>query len=144
MRHRVKKIKFNFGKDANKMLLRKLAVNFLTKGSLKTTLAKGKVLKSFLERLVSRMKVKSEVNKNYLIRYLGDSKLVENCFKNIGPVFSNVNGGYVRIIKLNFRSTDGAFLARLEWTKPVVLEKKEVKIKKLNKNEKNNQSNKTD
>lgn len=135
MRHRVKKIKFNWGKDANKMLMRKLAINFLSKGHLQTTLSKAKALRPYLEKLVSKMKVKSEASKNYLLHHLGDEKIVSNGFKVIGPALSKINGGYVRIIKMNMRSADGAVIARIAWAYPVILE--EVK------NEKPNSANKT-
>lgn len=135
MRHRVKKIKFNWGKDANRMLMRKLAINFLSKGYLQTTLSKAKALRPYLEKLVFKMKVKSEANKNYLLRYLGDEKIVNNGFKIIGPALSKINGGYIRIVKMNMRNADGATMARITWVYPVVLE--EVK------NEKPNTTNKT-
>jgi len=139
MRHGVKKIKFNWGKDANKMLMRKLAINFLSKNYLQTTLSKAKALKPYLEKLVSKMKVKSEANKNYLLRYLGDEKIINNGFKVIGPALSKINGGYVRIVKMNMRSADGATMARIAWAYPVVLEE----VKKIKKDEKPNPANKT-
>ena len=130
MRHQVKKIRFNFGKDANKMLMRKLAVNFMTRGILQTTLSKAKVLRPYLEKLVTKMKTSSEANKNILLRYLGDVKTVEMGFRVIGPALSKVNGGYIRIIKTNLRNDDGATMAKVEWAYPVVLETKKSEVKK--------------
>lgn len=120
MRHRVKKIKFNFGKDANKALIRKLAINFLDKGYLQTTLTKAKILKSYIEKLVTKMKIKNESNKNYLLKYLGNKKIVEDGFDRIGPALLKVQGGYVRIIKIGTRNNDGSLLAKIEWVYPVV------------------------
>ena len=134
MKHGVKKIKFNWGKDANKMLMRKLAINFLSNGHLQTTLTKAKALKPYLEKLVSKMKLKSEANKNYLLRYLGEEKIINNGFKVVGPALSKINGGYVRIVKMNMRSTDGATMARIIWVYPVVSE--EIKNEKLNRTNK--------
>ncbi|MFH0979610.1 MAG: 50S ribosomal protein L17 [Candidatus Roizmanbacteria bacterium] len=139
MRHGVRKIRFNWGKDANKMLMRKLAVNFLSKGYLQTTLSKAKALRPYLEKLVCKMKVESEANKNYLLRYLGDEKIINNGFKIIGPALSKINGGYVRIIKMNIRSSDGATMAKIAWAYPVILEE----VKKIKKDEKPNTANKT-
>jgi len=129
MRHKVKKIKFNFGKDANRALIRKLAVNFLDKGYLQTTLAKAKVLKSHLEKLVTKMKLKSEANKNFLLKYLASKKVVDDGFTRVGPALFKIQGGYVRIIKLGPRSSDGSPMAKVEWAYPVVKEivKKETK-----------------
>ncbi len=124
MKHQQKKIKFNFGYDANRMLVKKLVVNFLNHGYLETTEKKAKVLKQVIERLVSKMKIKNNANKNYLLRYLSKTKLVNECFNIIGPSLAKINGGYVRIIKKQERAGDGSKLARIDWAYPVL--KKEI------------------
>ena len=129
MRHNVKKIKFNEGRDANRMLMRKLVVNFLNHGYLQTTLAKAKAMKPRVEKLITKMKVKNEANKNILLRYLGDSKVVADGFDRVGPALAKINGGYVRIVKLGSRNDDGAPLAKVEWAYPVVKEEKKLEVK---------------
>jgi len=124
MRHRVKKIKFKNGYDANRALVKKLVYNFLTRGKIKTTLAKAKVLKSKVEWLVEKMKEENEKNKSFFIKYFGRKKLFYLFFKVIGPVFKDIVGGYVRIVKLGKRDSDGAEMAKVEWTKPVVYPQK--------------------
>ena len=123
MRHRVKKIKFRSGKDANKMLLRKLIRNFISKGRLETTLKKAKVLKSTIERFVEKTKKETEANKNFLLRNLNNKKLVLSVFNDIGKPLKDKVGGYVRVVRLGARYSDGAEMARLEWVYPVVTEK---------------------
>jgi len=130
MRHRVKKIKFKGGYDATRMLIKKLSYNFFTRGKITTTLTKAKILKSRIEKLVGKMKEENEKNKNFFINYFGKKKLLPLFFKVIGPVFRDISGGYVRIIKIGRRDSDGAEMAKLEWTKPVVYPQKEVKKKK--------------
>ncbi len=121
MRHRIKKVKFGGGRDANRMLARKLLVNFLIKGKLETSLAKAKTMRSLIERTVEKSKEKSEANKNYLLKMVDQKKVVNILFDQIGPVFKDRHGGYVRIVKLGRRSSDGGEMARIEWTQPVVL-----------------------
>lgn len=116
MRHRVKKIKLKGGKDANKMLMVKLAGNFFDKGELTTTVKKAKLVKAYIEQLVEKSKVKTEANKNCLLHYLHNKKIVNFLFETVGPAFKNVNGGYVRIIKIGQRDSDGAAMAKLEWS----------------------------
>ncbi len=130
MRHGVKKIKFSFGHDANKMLMRKLAVNFLAKGYLETTLTKAKSLKTHLEKLVSKMKSKNEANRNHLLRYLANTNIVEDAFDRVGPALNKVVGGYVRVVKLGMRSSDGSLMAKVEWAYPVVREEKKIEVHK--------------
>jgi large subunit ribosomal protein L17 len=129
MRHRVKKIKFKNGYDANKMLIRKLATNFFLKGKLTTTLAKAKAIKPVIEKLVEKMKVENEANKNYLWRELNNKQLIKLAFSNIGPALSKINGGYVKIIKGDVRISDGSKTAQILWVYPVVLDENKSKLK---------------
>lgn len=133
MRHRIQKTKFGGGKDANDMLMRKMAYNFFTHGSLKTTQTKARVLKSHLERLVEKMKERTEANKNVLKKYLVSEKLIENLYQQVPAVMGNIKGGYVRIEKLQVRISDGAPMARIMWSRPVVIqpEVKEIAPKKV-------------
>lgn len=123
MRHRVKKIKFKRGKDSAKMLVRKLVVNFISNAKIETTLKKVKILKSLIEKLVEKTKIENEANKNYLTAMLGDKKLVDMSFKNLGPQLKGRKGGYVKIVKLGRRDSDGAEMGRLEWVGEIVVDK---------------------
>lgn len=131
MRHQVKKIKIKFGKDANKMLLKKLLRNFLIKGKLTTTLTRAKLLKSLIERIVSRVKNSNEKNKKYVSKYISDKKILNFLFQNVNNVFQDLIGGYVKIIKLGMRSSDGSLMGQVVWTRPVVFEEKKSKNKKF-------------
>ena len=120
MRHRVKKIKFSNGIDANRALTRKLAVNFFLKGKLTTTLSKAKAIKPVIEKLIEKMKVKTESNLNYLKQKLDNKEILEIAYKDISPVIAKINGGYIRVIKLGKRESDGAETARIEWVYPII------------------------
>lgn len=120
MRHRVKKIKVKWGRDANKMLMRKLAANFISKGKIITTIKKAKIVKSHIERLVEKSKIKTEANKNYLLRFIANRKLITFLFDTVGTALKNISGGYVRIIKMGSRESDGSEMAKLEWAHPIV------------------------
>ena len=130
MRHRVKKIKFRSGKDANRMLVRKLVKNFITNSKIVTTIKKAKVLKSVIEKLIEKAKVESEANKNILLKTIADKKLVFRMFKEIGVTLKDKVGGYVRIVRLGRRDSDRSEMARLEWVYPVVTSKEKLGIKK--------------
>lgn len=126
MRHGVKKTKFRSGRDANRMLMRKLALNFLAHGKLTTTITKAKVLKTYMEQLTEKAKERKESNKNYLLRRLANVSVVNRMFDEVGPSVKEVTGGYVRIVKLGERDSDGALMARVQWTKPVLAITQEV------------------
>jgi len=132
MRHGYKKIRFKSGKDAFQMLLRTLTINFLAHGKMETTHKRAKVLKTYIEKLAEKSKEKTEANKNFLLKAFGNNKkTIDFLFNQVGPVVKDKVGGYVRIVKLQQRLSDGSLVCRLEWVYPVVIasEKKE-KVKK--------------
>ena len=126
MRHGILKTKFGAGKDANDMLLRKMAYNFFTHGSIKTTETKAKVLKKHIDRLVEKFKSKTESNRNVLLKFVVHEDLIDRLYEQIPSVLGDIKGGYTRIQKLQTRYSDGAPMARLVWSKPVVVETKPV------------------
>ena len=124
MRHGVKKLKFSNGVDANRAMVRKLALNFFLNGRLATTLSRAKAIKPVIERLIEKMKVRTEANVNYLKHKLNNLEVIEIAYKDISPVISKINGGYIRVIKLGQRESDGAEKARIEWVYPIIKQNK--------------------
>lgn len=123
MRHRVKKLKFSSGVDANRAIVRKLALNFFLNGKLATTLSRAKAIKPVIERLIEKMKVKTEANVNYLKSKLNNSEVIKIAYRDISPVITKISGGYIRIVKLGQRESDGAEIARIEWVYPIIKQK---------------------
>ena len=124
MRHGVKKLKFSNGVDANRAIVRKLALNFFLNGKLATTLSRAKAIKPVIERLIEKMKVRTEANVNYLKHKLNNLEVIEIAYKDISPVISKINGGYIRVIKLGQRESDGAEKARIEWVYLIIKQNK--------------------
>lgn len=136
MKHGVKKIKFSFGKNATKMLVRKLVYNFVTKGKITTTKAKAKVIQRVADHLVSKAKVRSEANKNVLLKSTGNVMLTNLMFDKVGPVFKDKTSGFTRFTRLGKRRSDGSEMILVEWTKPVILEEKKVVVNPKTSNKK--------
>lgn len=139
MRHGFKKTKFGNGRDADRMLFRKLTINFFLNGRIETTLSKIKALKPKIEKLVTKIKRGAESDKNYLIQSLDYRPDLESRWADIKTALSAVKGGYTKIVKLGFRDSDGAPVARLEWAYPVVMNevKKQPEKKRRETNKKN-------
>ena len=121
--------KFGSGKDANRMLVRKLTREFFLKGTLTVTVVRAKAPRPSVEHMVHLAKKKTESAKNVLLSKTGDKKLVDILTGQIAPVFSEKSGGFVRITRIGTRSSDGSLMGKLGWTLPVVLEEKKPKIK---------------
>jgi large subunit ribosomal protein L17 len=141
MRHGVKKTKFHHGQDSHQALTRKLLLNFIQHGKIETTLKRAKVVKSNIDRLTSKSISAAESDKNVLLKVLGDRAAVKKMMLEIAPVFKGeVTGGFVRLERLGQRQGDNAEVARLTWTKEVVVKtepvggkptKKEQKVSKV-------------
>lgn len=133
MRHQVKKIILSRGRDFNRMTMRKLANNFIEHGKLTTTKTKAKYLKTYIEKIVEKAKNKKESNINFLKKYLANKQTIDKMFSIIGPHVSKSAhaGGYVRVINLYQRDSDGANIARVEWSIPIVSEEKKEEVKKV-------------
>jgi large subunit ribosomal protein L17 len=90
---------------------------------MKTTLPKAKSIQSHTEKLITlarnsqsaddvvamnaRRKASAELGN-------GSRELVQKLFDDIGPRYTNRNGGYTRILKLGPRKSDGAEMALIE------------------------------
>jgi ribosomal protein L17 len=79
-------------------------------------------MKQRLERVVSRMKTRSEQNTIYLKQYFPDRKTIDMLYDQVGKAIVNIDGGYVRIERINRRLRDGAMMARVEWAHAIVID----------------------
>ncbi len=80
----------------------------------KTTVAKAKELRRYLEPLVTLAKVDSVSNRRLAFKKLNDKKSVGKLFAELGPRFKERPGGYVRILKCGYRNGDSAPMAIVE------------------------------
>ena len=127
MKHRIGKIKFGNGYDANKMLMRQLCRNFFLEQKSTTTRERAKAMQMVIEKLVSKAKSKTEANKNQILKYFGEQALVDRLFQTVGPAFEKIDGGYTKVTLLEQRQSDGALMAQITWAHPLT---KEVEVKK--------------
>jgi large subunit ribosomal protein L17 len=140
MRHRVKKIKFKNGKDASKMLVKKLIKNFLKRGKLKTTLKRAKILRSMIDRIISQAK---KDKRELVNKKINDKKLIKIVFEKIVPVFQKRNSGFVKFKKLGYRLSDGSEMVEMTWTEPIIISETKKQKEKHVKTDQNNQTKKS-
>ncbi len=122
MRHRIHKIKFHSGSDSNQMILKKMLRNFFLSSHLVTTEKRAKILKSSLDRIVGKTRVETESNRNYVLRYITEPKIMKALFSQVGPAVKEIAGGYVRIVRKNQRENDASMMVRVEWAHPVIID----------------------
>ena len=98
-----------------KALMSNLASALITNKRIKTTDAKAKELRRYIEPLITFAKKGDLHSRRQVLRKIRHKSIVKELFDNIGPTFSNRNGGYTRIIKLGFRDNDCAPISMIEF-----------------------------
>lgn len=113
MKHNKKGRKLGRKSDARGALLRSLAFNLIKHGKIKTTEAKAKEVRPFVEKLITRAKVGSDAGRRILIARVG-SIAAKKLAEEIGPKYKERKGGYARIIKMPARKGDASKMALIE------------------------------
>ena len=98
-----------------KALMANLASALITHKKIKTTDAKAKELRMYIEPLVTFAKKGDLHSRRQVLKKIKHKSIVRELFDNIGPTFSNRDGGYTRIIKLGFRDNDCAPISMIEF-----------------------------
>ncbi len=116
MKHHKSTRKFGREKDVRNALIKGLALSLIIHGGIKTTEAKAKELRPFIEKLITRAKKDSVANRRIVAAHLGNrSEEIKKLFEEIAPSFKERAGGYTRILKFPARKSDGASLAAIEF-----------------------------
>ncbi|HAZ28450.1 MAG TPA: 50S ribosomal protein L17 [Candidatus Magasanikbacteria bacterium] len=115
MRHRKQKVTLGRTKAQREALLRTLAVSLILHGSIRTTKAKARALRMFIEPMVTKAKTGSLAARRQIARELSTNTAVNKMMEDIGPTYKERPGGYTRIVSLAPRPQDGAAMARIEF-----------------------------
>jgi large subunit ribosomal protein L17 len=100
-----------------KALLANLATSLFEHGRIKTTEPKARALRPYAEKLITHAKKGTLHNRREVMKKIRDKDVVHTLFAEIGPFFSDRNGGYTRIIKVENRKGDNAPMAIIELVK---------------------------
>jgi len=97
-----------------KAMLANLATSLFEHGRIKTTETKARALRPYAEKLITHAKKGTLHNRREVLKKIRDKDVVHALFAEIGPFFSDRNGGYTRIIKVEARKGDNAPMAVIE------------------------------
>lgn len=114
MRHRVKGRKLKRTASHRTATLRSLATSVLKHKRIKTTLAKAKEARTFVEKLITKAKRNDLHSKRLVASEIKDKEVIKELFAEIVPKIGERPGGYTRVIKLGHRNGDAAQMAILE------------------------------
>lgn len=116
MYHRKSTRKFGRETKQRKALLRGLAESLILNEKIKTTEAKAKSLRPYVEKLVTKSR-NNTIATSRLLASQVNRQSVKKLIQEVGPRYTNRAGGYTRIIKLSPRQSDGARMAIIEFVK---------------------------
>jgi large subunit ribosomal protein L17 len=116
MRHQRKTVKLRRTQGHRDALIANLAVSLIEHGRIKTTIAKAKAVRPFVEKLVTKAKTGSQHSRRMALADLRhNEQAVTKLFTEIGPLNAERKGGYTRIVKLGQRRSDASEMAVIEW-----------------------------
>src|SRR5438128_629086 len=82
-----------------RLMMANLATSLFQHGRITTTQAKAKKLRPYAERLITKAKRGDLHNRRMIMKVIRDQEVVHRLVTEIGPFFSDRNGGYTRILK---------------------------------------------
>ena len=115
MRHGKIKTRLNRTSSHRVALLRNMASSLIEFEKIETTLPKAKVLRSYIERLITLGKSDTTARRRIAFSRLRSKNATTKLFKDLGPRFLDRPGGYVRIIKTGYRAGDASPLGLIEF-----------------------------
>ena len=114
MRHRVASRKLSRHSQHRTWMFRNMLVSLLQYERIKTTLAKGKELRGWADKIITLGKKNNLHARRQAFALLRHEGMVKRLFDEIAPRFKDREGGYTKIYKMGWRQGDGAPLALLE------------------------------
>jgi len=97
-----------------KAMLSSMATSLILHKRIKTTLAKAKALRMYVEPLVTKSKSDTTHQRRMVFSYLQSKEAVSELFGVISEKVADRPGGYTRIIKLGTRLGDNAEMCMIE------------------------------
>ena len=94
-------------------MLSNLAASLIEHGAIKTTDAKAKVLRPYIEKIITKAKSGTIADRRAVQKLIPRKDVVSYLFDEVAPKFENREGGYTRTIKLDNRTGDNAPMSQI-------------------------------
>lgn len=114
MRHRKKFNHLSRTSSHRKAMLSNMAASLIMHKRIRTTVAKAKALRVYVEPLITRSKEDTTHQRRMVFRKLQNKVAVAELFREVSMKVADRPGGYTRIIKLGKRLGDNAEMCMIE------------------------------
>jgi large subunit ribosomal protein L17 len=95
-------------------MFRNMAASLIHHETIRTTLPKAKELRRVVEPLITLAGTDSVAKRRQAFNRLRNDAVVAKLFRELGPHYKTRPGGYLRILKYNFRRGDKAPMALVQ------------------------------
>ena len=100
--------------DHRKAMLRTMVTYLLENGKIETTLARAKEVRSMAEKMITLGKRDDLHAKRQVFSFITKENVAKKVIDEIGPKYTDRDGGYTRIVKTGVRRGDAAEMAIIE------------------------------
>ncbi|KAF5076283.1 50S ribosomal protein L17 [anaerobic digester metagenome] len=114
MRHNKKVNHLSRTSSHRKALMANLASSLIMHKRIRTTVAKAKALRMYVEPLITRSKDDTTHSRRIVFSYLKDKYAVTELFRDVAGKVAGRPGGYTRILKTGTRIGDNAEMCIIE------------------------------
>jgi len=114
MRHNKKVNHLSRTSSHRKAMLANMAVSLIKNKRIKTTVAKAKALRTYVEPLITKSKNDTTHSRRTVFAYLKDKVAVAELFRDVAVKVADRPGGYTRILKTGARLGDNAEMCIIE------------------------------
>lgn len=114
MKHRISRNPLSRTSAQRRSMLNNMAMSLFTHGAIKTTYAKAKAARRFIEPIITRAQHDTVHNRRQVRRWIQDAAVLDSIFTSIAPRYKKRPGGYLRIIKRDHRRGDDATMVVME------------------------------
>ena len=100
--------------DHRTAMLRAMVTYLLENGRIETTVTRAKEVRAMAEKYITLAKDNNLNSMRQALAFITKEDVVAKLFNEIAPKYSDVNGGYTRIVKTGPRRGDAAEMAIIE------------------------------
>ena len=100
--------------DQRRAMLRAMTTYLLENGKIETTFYRAKEVQPVVEKMITLAKTNTLASRRKALSYVTKEDVVHKLFTEIGPKYTDRNGGYTRVVRTGPRRGDAAEMAIIE------------------------------
>lgn len=114
MRHNRDEKRFKRNTGHLRCMMSNMTNSLIISGRIKTTTPKAKLLRRYVERMITLGKKSTVPSRRRAMAFMRDKEAVKKLFNDVAPGYIERSGGYTRILKVGHRPGDCAPMSLIE------------------------------